>query len=121
MLIPSLERINDTQNLSSVSACRGRVRQDSTDRLLRVDDEDGADGKGNALLINICSILIIQHIIGQSHLSLLISNDGELQIATADLVDVFDPSAMTLNGVCRQADQLDTPFGELGLELGEGT
>ena len=104
VLIPRLERINDTQNLSSVSACRCGVRQDSADRLLRVDDEDRPDGEGNALCINICSVLVVQHVVGQSHLSLLIPNDGELQVAAADLVDVFDPSAMTLNGVCRQAN-----------------
>jgi hypothetical protein len=54
-------------------------------------------------------------------LSLFVSNDGELQVAAADLVDVFDPSAVALNRVCRQADELHAAFSELGLEFGKGT
>ena len=64
---------------------------------------------------------MVQHIVGQGNLSLFVTNDGELQVATSDLIDIFDPSLMRLHGVCRQADQLDTAFGELGLQFGKGT
>jgi hypothetical protein len=54
-------------------------------------------------------------------LSLFITNNGELQVAATDLIDIFDPSVMGLHGVCRQTDQLDTAFGELRLQFGKGT
>jgi len=62
---------------------------------------------------------VVQHVVLECYLSLLVSNDGEPQITAADLIDVFDPAAMALNGVGRQADQLDAASGEFGLEFGE--
>lgn len=61
------------------------------------------------------------HIISQSNLSILISNYWEGQFGATDLIDIFDPSSVALNGVCRQSNQLDTSFCELRLELGEST
>jgi hypothetical protein len=54
-------------------------------------------------------------------LSPFITDNGELQVATTDLIDIFDPSVMALYCVCRQTDQLDTTFVELRLQFGKGT
>lgn len=61
------------------------------------------------------------HVIGVGDLALLVTNDGELEAATADVVNVLDPATVALDGVGRETDELHTTLGELGLELGEGT
>lgn len=63
---------------------------------------------------------MIQHVIRIRHLALLVANDGEPQVRSANLVDVFDPSGVAVDGVCGQANELNTALCEFGLELGEG-
>lgn len=63
---------------------------------------------------------MIQHIIQVRHLALLVADDGELQVRAGDVVDVFDPAGMRVDGVGAEADELDVALGEFGLELGEG-
>lgn len=41
-------------------------------------------------------------------------------MAAGDLLDVGDPVVVRVDGVGREADQLDAALGELGLQLGEG-
>jgi len=53
LLVGSLKRIDDTQHLGSVATGRGGIHHGQTDLLARVDDEDGADGECNALLVNV--------------------------------------------------------------------
>ena len=60
------------------------------------------------------------HVIFQRNLSLLVANNGELKRRLRDLVDVLDPAAVAVNGVCAESDELDAALGEFGLELGEG-
>jgi hypothetical protein len=61
------------------------------------------------------------HVVEVSDFALLVGNDGEGNFAAGNLVDILDPTLMAAEGVGRQANQLDTTLGELGLELGEGT
>ena len=63
---------------------------------------------------------MINHVIFQRDLSRLVANDGEGQIGATDLVNIFDPLAVAVDRVGRQADQLDAAACELGLELCEG-
>ena len=63
---------------------------------------------------------MVDHVVEEGDLSLLIPNNGKSQVTSADFVDVLDPSTMTLDCVCRQANELDAAFCELGLEFGEG-
>lgn len=64
-------------------------------------------------------LLSCVHIIRVCNLPLLVANNGELERAAADLVDVLDPSTVALDRVCRKTDQFDPPLCELGLELCE--
>lgn len=142
MLVTSLERVDDAQNLGGVTASAGRVREDGADGLLGVDDEDRADGESNALGVNVGGILVVDpsvvvslssldlsttsrsphlHVVGKSDLPLLVANNGEAQLGAGDLIDVLDPAAVALDSVCAQTDELDAPLGELGLELSEST
>lgn len=120
MLIARLQRVDASQHLGGVTAGGGRVRQDQADGLLGVDDEDGADGEGDALGVDVGGVLVVDHVVGQGHLALLVANDGEAEAALRNLVDVLDPLGVRLDRVGRQPDQLDVALGELGLELGEG-
>ena len=140
MLVASLERVDNAENLSRVAASAGGVGEDGADGLLGVDDEDGADGESNALGVNVGGILVVDpgigvscdvqcssllefqhlHVVGKSDLPLLVTNDGEAELGAGDLINVLDPTTVALDSVCAQADELDTPLGELGLELSEG-
>lgn len=64
---------------------------------------------------------MVQHVVCEGDLSLLVANDGELQVRAGDLVDVADPSSMRLDGVGGQANELDASSGELGFEFSEST
>lgn len=66
-------------------------------------------------------VLRYLHIVEISNLPVLVSDDWEGQFATADFIDILDPATVGLNRVGREADQLDPPLGELGLEFGKGT
>ena len=59
VLVPCLQRIDDTEHLGRVAAGRGRIRQDQTNRLFRVDDEHRSNGEGNALLVHVGRVLMI--------------------------------------------------------------
>ena len=120
VLVASLQRVDDAQNLGGVATSGSRVAQDCADGLLGVDDEDGADGEGDALGVDVGRILVVEHVVGQRNLTLLVSDDGELERGVADLVDVVDPGAMAVDCVCGETDQLDAALGEFGFELGEG-
>ncbi len=119
VLVPSLQGVHDPEDFSSITACGGWVRQNRADRLLWVDNEYGADGEGNALLIDIRGILVIQHVVFESDLSLLVTNYWESKIASADLVNVLNPLSVAINSVGRQADQLDSSSCKFWLEFRE--
>lgn len=101
VLVSSLERINDSQNLSGVAPGRCGIGQNETDSLLGVDDEDASNGEGDALAIHIGGVLVVKHVVGVGDLALLVSDDWELEVAAGDLVDVLDPSFVRVDRVCR--------------------
>ena len=121
MLVTSLERVDNAQDLGGVTASAGRVREDGADGLLGVDDEDRADGESNALGVNVGGILVVNHIVGKSNLALLVANDRELQLGAGDLIDVLDPALMAVDGVGRETNELCATLGELWLEFCEST
>jgi len=119
VLVASLERVDDAKNFSSVAASGGRIREDGADSLLGVDDEDRSDRERDTFRVDIGGVLLVQHVVQQGNLPLLVTDDGELQVATADLVDISDPVSMAVNGVCGQSDQFDASSCEFWLQLCE--
>lgn len=115
MLVTGLKRIDHTEDLCSISTRRGRIGHDQSNGLLGVDDEDGADGEGDTLFVDVGGILLVEHIIEQCDLSLLVAYDWKLELGATDLIDILDPTAMTLDGVGREANELHAALGELGL------
>lgn len=113
MLVTSLQRVDDTENLSCVTPSRGRVRHDKTNSLLWVDNKDRTDGESDSLGVNIGGVLVInpagirfsflsllnvwpislgnKHVVGVRNLPLLVSNNREFEVTSRDLVDVLDP------------------------------
>lgn len=59
VLVASLQRVDDAQDLGAVAASRRGVREDGADGLLGVDEEDGADREGNALLVDVGGVLVV--------------------------------------------------------------
>jgi hypothetical protein len=121
VLVSGLQTVEHAQNLGGVAAGRGRVGHDKSDGLLWVDDENGADGESNALGIDICCVLIIKHVKQVGNLSLLVCDDGELEVAARDLVDVLHPLIVTFNRVGRKTNELRATASKLRFELCEGT
>lgn len=63
---------------------------------------------------------MVDHVVGESHLALRVSDDRELELSVADVVDILDPRLVGSGVVSTQTNKLDVTLGELGLELGEG-
>jgi hypothetical protein len=63
VLVADLERVDDADDLVELAPGRGGVGQGETDLLLRVDDEDGADGEGNTLCVDVCGVLLVEHVV----------------------------------------------------------
>lgn len=59
VLVAGLEGLDDAEDLGGVAAGGGRVGEDGADLLLGVDEEDGADGEGNALLVDVGGVLVV--------------------------------------------------------------
>lgn len=92
VLVARLQTVEDAQDLGRVAAGRGRVAQDKTDRLLGVDDEDGADGEGNTtVLLQRFKIVLRDHVVEVGDVAVGVSDDGKLDGGLRRLVDVFDP------------------------------
>jgi len=121
VLVAGLQAVDDTEDFSCVSAGGGWVGEDETDDLLWVDDKDGTDGEGDSLGVDVGSILVINHVIKKGNLTLLVTNDWELEFGLGQLVDVLDPAIVRVDGVGGKTNQLDTTLGELWFELGEGS
>jgi hypothetical protein len=119
VLVASLQRVHDSQNLRRVSADRRRVGEDGSDCLLGVHDENRKDGESDSFRIHTGGVLMIKHVIERGDLSLLVANDGKFQIGTPDLVDILDPASVTLNGIGRQTNEFDASFRELWFEFGK--
>lgn len=49
VLVTSLKRVDNAEDLGGVAAGGGWVREDEADSLLWVDDEDGTDGESDTL------------------------------------------------------------------------
>lgn len=59
VLVTGLQGIDDAEDLGGVAAGGGGVGEDGADRLLGVDEVDRSDGEGNALLIDVGGILLV--------------------------------------------------------------
>lgn len=60
VLVARLEGVDDAEDLGGVAAGGGGVRKDGADLLGGVDDEDGADGEGNALGVDVRGVLVVK-------------------------------------------------------------
>lgn len=59
VLVTGLEGVDDAEDLGGVAAGGGGVGEDGADLLLGVDEEDGADGEGNALGVDVGGVLVV--------------------------------------------------------------
>lgn len=59
VLVAGLEGVHDAEDLGAVAAGGGGVGEDGADGLLGVDDENGADGEGDALLVDVGGVLVV--------------------------------------------------------------
>ena len=62
VLVAGLQGVDDAEHLGGVAAGGRRVGHDEADGLLGVDDEDGADGEGDALGVDVGGVLVVDPI-----------------------------------------------------------
>ena len=92
LLVARLQAVDDAQHLGGVPAGRRRVHHGQPDLLGRVDDEDGADGEGDAALFRQpLDVLLRDHVVEPGDGAVCVGDDGELQRRVVDFVDVRDP------------------------------
>lgn len=72
VLVARLQRVDDAQDLGRVATGGSRVGQDGADGLLGVDDEDGADGEGDALFVDVGGVLVVEPVKEEELKSVLI-------------------------------------------------
>lgn len=79
--VAGLEGVDDTENLGRVTAGRGRVHHREADFLVWVDDEHGPDGEGDALLVYVIQVLLVDHVIQEGNFAVSVGDDGELHVS----------------------------------------
>jgi hypothetical protein len=77
LLVGCLKRVDDSEDFGAVSARAGGVHHGQADLLLGVDDKDGTDREGNALLGCVVQILLVDHVVQEGNLSVVVGDDGE--------------------------------------------
>lgn len=88
LLITGLQGVDDSQDLSGVSAGGGGVHHGQADLLARVDNEHGANSKRNFFLPD---AILVDHVVQEGNFALGIGDDWELDLSRADFVNVLDP------------------------------
>jgi len=59
VLVARLQGVDDAEDFGGVAAGAGGVGEDGADSLLGVDDEDGSDGEGNTLGVDVGRVLVV--------------------------------------------------------------
>jgi hypothetical protein len=57
------------------------------------------------------------HVICKSDLAVFVANDGEGHCNASNLIDIVDPSAVSLDGICGESDQFHPTLRKLRLIL----
>lgn len=99
LLVGSLQRLHDTQHLGRVAAGGGWVRHGQANLLAGVDNKNGADGQGHALVVDVGGVLVVDHVVQVGNLALRVRDDGELEVGAADFVNVLDPPVVRVDFV----------------------
>lgn len=109
MVLGKLEGVDDPEDLVEVAAGAGWVGEGEADGLVGADDEDRANG---VLAVSIR----VDHVIEGGNLAVAVGDDGEVDLCIVDVVDVFDPAVVVLDGIDADGDGLDVAFVELAFE-----
>lgn len=95
LLVAHLQTINHAQHFGGVPACGCRVHHGQADLFRRVDDEDGADGEGDAAFFREpVDVLLRDHVVEPGDGAVCVGDDGELEGCVVDFVDVGDPGGV---------------------------
>nr|POE53603.1 serine--trna ligase, mitochondrial [Quercus suber] len=120
LAVAQLQAVDDAQDLGSVAAGRRRVHHGQADLARGVDDEDAADGEGDALVVDVGEVLRVDHVVEEGDLAVRVGDDGEREARARQLVDVLDPARVRAQVVGAQPDHLHVARLELAPQLREG-
>jgi hypothetical protein len=65
----------------------------------RPTDEDGPDGEGETLLVDVGLVQVVEHAVQGRNVSVLVTDNGELEVSTSEVVYVLDPSVVRVDVV----------------------
>lgn len=80
-------------------------------------DEDGPDGEGQTFLVDVGLVEVVEHTVGGSDASVLVTDDGEVELSTGEVVNVLDPAVVRVDVVGGKTDQLRLNQLEVGRAL----
>lgn len=89
--------------VSSAHVGLGLKRENRT-HPLRVEDEDGSDGERKTFSVDVGLVQSVEHSVGGSDGSVLVTDDRELDVDVSNLVDVRDPLVVRGDIIGGEAD-----------------
>ena len=117
MLACELAGVDGSQDLVEVAATRRRVRHHQGNRLVGLDDEDGAHGQRKTSRV---AVARIKDADGRGMIAIGIAEERERYIGASGGLDVLDPRAMGVGIVAGESADLDTALLELRSKTGGG-
>lgn len=120
LLITRLKRVNDSKHLCAVATRRCGIHHGQANLLLRINDENRANGKSDSLLCSIIEIFLIDHVVEESDVAVVVGDDGEREVGVAELIDVLDPALVGTEVVGAESNHLDAAGLEFILEFCKG-
>lgn len=81
LLVASLQGVDNSEDFGRVTTSRGGVHHGEANLLAGVDDEDRPDGEGDALLVNVIQVLLVNHVIQEGDFAVGIGDNGELHVS----------------------------------------
>lgn len=115
VLVANLQRVQNTQDLGGVSTGRSRVGQDQSDLLRRVNDKHGTDSELNTLVVDVSSVLVVDHVVSVGNFTLWVGDDRERQFGAGDFVNVLDPRLVGFSAIGGETNEFCVSLFELWL------
>ena len=110
MLARELAGVDRSNDLRKVASTRSRIRHHQGNRLVGLDDEDGAHGQGKTGCV---AVALVKDADGRGMIAIGIAEERERDIGASGSLDVLDPCAVGIRIVAGESADLDTALLEL--------
>jgi len=119
LLCAELKGVNHTNELNKVASSAGRVNDNQTDLLCRINDVNTTNSKRESS--HVVKMSLIQHSVEDGYFPVLVSNDGVANSHVVDFVDILNPLIVVINRVNADGSNFNVALLELILLFGKLT